>query len=241
MPCGEDSRDVVGDAVDAVTLNQEVQRERCARLATQPSAALSIRCARPGPQGRSCRNMGGGSLAEASPDSYGGAWVRGAVHAVVAIAAVEVAAALLLLPWAWEAYRREHGDGAVYMAGLLIAHGASACLLLPAGRRDRRTRLLGVFFLLKATLAPMHMLPALSLRDGIGLSRARHRTRSRRRGEDPGREVLAAADGIVAGGVDHGAGGASRGGADSRRRVLARQQRNHQHRCRHPGRLPVPP
>ena len=82
------------------------------------------------------------------------------MHAVVAIAAVEVAAALLLLPWAWEAYRREHGDGAVYMAGLLIAHGASACLLLSAGRRDRRTRLLGVFFLLKATLAPMHMLPA---------------------------------------------------------------------------------
>ena len=162
MPCGEDSRDVVGDAVDAVTLNQEVQWERCARLATPAErGALDTlrslaRVLRDGPAG----TRAAAALAEASPDSYGGAWVRGAVHAVVAIAAVEVAAALLLLPWAWEAYRREHGDGAVYMAGLLIAHGASACLLLSAGRRDRQTRLLGVFFLLKATLAPMHMLPA---------------------------------------------------------------------------------
>ena len=30
----DDSRDVVGDAVDAVTLNQDVQWERCERLAT---------------------------------------------------------------------------------------------------------------------------------------------------------------------------------------------------------------
>lgn len=30
----DDSRDVVGDAVDAVTLNQDVQWERCERLVT---------------------------------------------------------------------------------------------------------------------------------------------------------------------------------------------------------------
>ena len=92
---------------------------------------------------------------------HGSAWVRRVLQAVVAIAVVEVAAALLLLPWGWEAYRREHGDGALYMAGLLIGHAASACLLLSVGRRDRRTRLLGVFFLLKATVAPLHILPAM--------------------------------------------------------------------------------
>ena len=59
-------------------------------------------------------------------------------------------------------------------------------------------------------------------RDGSGLSGARHRTRSRCRGEDPGREVSAAVDGFEAGGVDHGAGGPSGGCPDLRRRVLVR-------------------
>ena len=106
------------------------------------------------------------------------------------------------VPLPWRGSRDRSGAG---------ADGVSRA----GGRRDRRTRLLGVFFLLKATLAPMHMLPAFLCGMGsVYLARGR--------GEDPGREVLAAADGIVAGGVDHGAGGASRGGADSRRRVLAR-------------------
>ncbi len=158
-----DSRDVVGDAVDAVTLNQDVQWERCAKLAT-PAERRALDKLRRLERLFKDRPAGAGmatSLGEPSSDSYGGAWVRRIVHAVVAIAVVEVTAALLLLPWGWEAYRREHGDGAVYMAGLLIGHGASACLLLSVGRRDRRTRLLAVFFLLKATLAPMHILPAV--------------------------------------------------------------------------------
>ena len=43
---------------------------------------------------------------------------------------------------------------------LLVGHGASAGLLLLAGRRDRRTWLLGGYFLFKATVALPHMLPA---------------------------------------------------------------------------------
>ena len=78
----------------------------------------------------------------------------------MAVAAVEVALALLLLPWRWEDYHRAHGEVATLMAVLLAGHGASAGLLLFAGRRDRRTWLLGGYFLFKATLAPLHMLPA---------------------------------------------------------------------------------
>ncbi|MDE2906403.1 MAG: hypothetical protein OXQ28_10005, partial [Acidobacteriota bacterium] len=40
---------------------------------------------------------------------------------------------------------------------------ASACLLLFAGRHDRRTWLLGIYCLLKATQPPLHMLPAFLL------------------------------------------------------------------------------
>ena len=46
------------------------------------------------------------------------------------------------------------------MAILLAGHGASAALLLLAGRGDRRTSLLGGYFLFKATVPLPHMLPA---------------------------------------------------------------------------------
>ena len=42
-------------------------------------------------------------------DSSAGTLVHGALCAVVAVAAVEVAAGMLLLPWAWEDYGREQG------------------------------------------------------------------------------------------------------------------------------------
>ena len=82
------------------------------------------------------------------------------VHLLMALAAVGVAAALLLLPWRWEDYHRVHGDLAVFMAFLLVGHTASAGLLLSAGRRDRRTSLLGGYFLFKTVVALAHMLPA---------------------------------------------------------------------------------
>ncbi|MCY4057336.1 MAG: hypothetical protein OXG44_04975, partial [Gammaproteobacteria bacterium] len=76
------------------------------------------------------------------------------------IAALELAAAVVLLPWRWDEYHRVHGDLAVYVSILLAGHGASAVLLLFAGRRERRTWLLGGYFLFRTTLAPLHMLPA---------------------------------------------------------------------------------
>ena len=55
-----------------------------------------------------------------SPRRAAGALVRLAVRALLAVAAVAVAAALVLLPWAWEDYRRELGDLAVYLAFLFL-------------------------------------------------------------------------------------------------------------------------
>ena len=158
----EDRDDVVVDVADALTLDQEVQWERCKERATPATrrALANLRALAPAVTGR--EPAGEASLA-AGADSRGGAFVRRASQALIALAVVEVAATLLLLPWAWGDYQREHGDLGIYFAIKLLGHSASACLLLGVGRRDRRTRLLGVYYLLKATLPPMYMLPAFFL------------------------------------------------------------------------------
>ena len=153
--------DVVGEAVDAVTLNQDVQWERCARVAA-PAERRALDTLR-----ELSRIFAGSDAAALAPSTaleppvgfLAGAFIRRAVHVLMAAAAVQVASTLLLLPWRWEDYHRVHGDVAVYTAILLAGYGTSAALLLFAGRRDRRTWLLGGFFLFRATLAPLHMLP----------------------------------------------------------------------------------
>ena len=48
-----------------------------------------------------------GHASPSSPaGSYSGAFLRSAARAIVAIATLEVAAALLLLPWGWNAFHR---------------------------------------------------------------------------------------------------------------------------------------
>ena len=94
---------------------------------------------------------------------YGSAVVRRVVHVLIAIATIEVAATLLLLPWAWGDYLREHGEVAVYMTTKFAGHAAGAVLLLWAGRGDWRTWLLGIYCLLKATQAPLLMIQAFFL------------------------------------------------------------------------------
>ncbi len=154
--------DVVGDAVDAVTLNQDVQWERCARLAT-PSERRALGTLRELSRIFADSDPAGLAPSTAAEPSVGfpaGTFIRRVVHVLMAAASVQVAATLLLLPWRWEPYHRLHGDVAVYGAILLAGYGASAAVLLFAGRRDRRTWLLGGFFLFRATLAPLHMLPS---------------------------------------------------------------------------------
>ena len=159
----DDRDDLVGDVADALTLDQQVQWERCARLAAGGDRAkiANLRVFE--------RVLASRPVAGQAPEAVratrgdGGAVVRRAVHALIAIASVEVAVTLLLLPWAWGDYYREHGEVAVFMTTKLVGHAAGAGLLLWAGRGDWRTWLLGVYSLLKATNAPLHMLPAFVL------------------------------------------------------------------------------
>ena len=163
MPTRDAPGDVVGDAVDAVTLNQDVQWERCAGLAT-PSERRALDTLRELSRIFADSDPAGLAPSTAPEPSVGfraGTFIHRAVHVLMAAVAVQVASVLLLLPWRWDDYHRAHGDVAVYWAILLAGYGASAALLLFAGRRDRRTWLLGTFFLFRATLAPLHMLPGL--------------------------------------------------------------------------------
>ena len=159
----DDRDDLVGDVADALTLDQQVQWERCARLAAGAECEQienlrvieRVLASRPA----------AGPAAETVPATrlYGSAAVRHAVHALIAIASIEVAATLLLLPWAWGDFSRAHGEMAVFMTTRLVGFSAGAGLLLWAGRGDWRTWLLGVYCLLMATHSPLYMLQAFFL------------------------------------------------------------------------------
>ena len=159
----DDRDDLVGDVADALTLDQKVQWERCARLVAGADRE-KIENLRVIERVLASRPLAGqaSETAEATR-TYGRAVVRRAVHVLIAIATIEVAATLLLLPWARGDYLREHGEVAVFMTTKFVGHAAAAGLLLWAGRGDWRTWLLGVYCLLKATQAPTHMLPAFVL------------------------------------------------------------------------------
>ena len=159
----DDRDDLVGDVADALTLAQQVQWERCARLAAGAEREQienlrvieRVLASRPA----------AGPAAEAVPATrlYGSAVLGRVVHALIAIASIEVAATLLLLPWAWGDFSRAHGELAVFMTTKLVGFAAGAGLLLWAGRGDWRTWLLGVYCLLKATNQPLYMLQAFFL------------------------------------------------------------------------------
>ena len=155
--------DLVDDVADALTLDQKVQWERCARLAAGEDRE-KIENLRVIERVLASRPVAGPAPETVQPTRrYGSALVGRVVHVLIAIATLEVAATLLLLPWAWGDYLREHGEVAVYMTTKFAGHAAGAVLLLWAGRRDWRTWLLGVYCLLKATHAPLLMLQAFFL------------------------------------------------------------------------------
>ena len=158
----EDRDDIVLDVADALSLNQRVEWERCERLAA-PSERRALGNLRALARAFAGDQARGAVLpADDSATHVGAVWRR-AAQALVAVAVVEVAATLLLLPWAWGDFHRVHGDLAVYEATKVAGHAAAAFLLLAAGRRDPRTWLLGVYCLLKGTLPPLHILPAIFL------------------------------------------------------------------------------
>ena len=155
--------DLVGDVADALTLDQKVQWERCARLAAGADREKieNLRVIERVLASRPVAGPAPETVRAARP--YGSAVVRRVVHVLIAIATIEVAATLLLLPWAWGDYLREHGEVAVYMTTKFVGHAAGAVLLLWVGRGDWRTWLLGIYCLLKATQAPLLMLQAFVL------------------------------------------------------------------------------
>ena len=150
MPRRRQRDDLVGEVADALTLDQDIDWDRCRRQATPAD-------------GRSLDNLrlvaglfsGSEAAEDASPATslqpFGGVFARRAMQVVMAFAAVEVTAALLLLLWGWNDIRRD--AFALHLAFLLVGYSVTAGLFLFGGRRDRRTRLLGAYFLLQATLA----------------------------------------------------------------------------------------
>ncbi len=152
----------VTDVADALTLDQEVEWERCAGLATPANRRVldSLRSFGAIFAGRPAADAALRSGPPTSTEPFADARVRRVLHALLAIAAVDVAAALLVLSATWNDYRGEHGELAVFLTTLFLGHVATACVLLLAGRGDQRAWLLGGFFLLKATLAPLHMVYA---------------------------------------------------------------------------------
>ena len=159
---GDDVRgDLVEEVADALTRNQAVQWERCARLAAPADrgALDNLRAIAPAILGRDAP----GDATPAGPGSSWSALARWGTRVLGAIAAIEVASALLLLPWFWGDYHREHGDVALFFANHLVGFGVTAFLLLVAGRRESRAWLLGLYCLLSASQSAHLMLPAFLL------------------------------------------------------------------------------
>ena len=162
---GDDDRDsLVAEVADALTLRRDVEWDRFTRLATPPDRRLLANLRLIARVAATCRAAAGASPADAATHAGlgGGILARRIVLALVVFAAVQVAATLLLLPWAWENYHQEFGDLAVHLATLLIGSGGSAVLVLLRDHRDRRSRLLGAYFLVNATIAsPFPMLASM--------------------------------------------------------------------------------
>ena len=157
----DDREDLLSAAADAVAWNRAAPWNRWARRTTPDGHQALDKLRTLAPVFASVDTAEADAAPHARvPDPVADGFVHRAVSVLVAIAALEVAVALMLLPSNWDDYYREHGVVAVYLSNMLCGHAASAALLLFAGRRDQRSRLLGCWFLFKATVASLHMLPA---------------------------------------------------------------------------------
>ena len=154
--------DLIADVADALTLDDDVQWDRCAELASRADRE-KLENLRVIARVFSSRRRAGQTPAaprETGPDPRAGTFMGRVFRVLMAIAAVEVGVALILLPWSWTEYHRQHGDLALYILMLFVGNGLSASLLLLASGQGPRTFLLGGYFLLRATMGPAHMLPA---------------------------------------------------------------------------------
>ena len=147
--------DLVGDVADAVTLDLDVQWDRCAERAA-PADRQKIENLRVIDRVFRSRPFAGDASRTARAASVypqASALVRRAVAALIAIAWIELSVSVLLLVWSWDSFYRTNGDLGVFQVTKLAGHGVGACLLLLGGGGERRTRALGLYCLLKATQA----------------------------------------------------------------------------------------
>ncbi len=110
---GEEERDrLVVDVADALTLNQDVDWDRCAREATPASHRTLENLRVVADVLASCRVQEEEAAGETAMGSRlpGGVFVRLAVQALIAFAALWVAALVALGLWGWNDFRREYGD-----------------------------------------------------------------------------------------------------------------------------------
>ena len=130
----EDRNDLVSETADAVAWNEDVEWDRCAESATPANRRMLDNLRALAPVFAAGGIAGPGSVTSGrTAEPAAGVFVQQALRVLCAIAALEVAAAAVLLPWRWDDYHQVHGDLAVYTAILLAGHGASAALL--AARR----------------------------------------------------------------------------------------------------------
>ena len=163
-----DRDDLVADAADALTLDQRVQWDRCERLATPANRRVLgnlrafsgiLAAGRPG------AGDAWPSWAGSRSEPVAGPVVRLAVNALIAFSAFQVAATLVLGLWGWDVLHRQNGQLVFFLAIMVVGHAVTACLFLFGGRGDRRTWLLGAYFLLKATV--VSPFPLLGLLQGV--------------------------------------------------------------------------
>ena len=155
MASDNGQKDLISDLADALTLDREVQWDRYARraLPADRDRLRNLQIISRVLRSRPTAGQASGTAPATSLDPRVRTLVRWAVKALVAIAAVEVTAALIVLAWSWDSYFGEQGDASVFVAIALSELVASACLLLFGGGPERRTRALGLYCLLKATMS----------------------------------------------------------------------------------------
>ena len=146
---GEGRDRVVDDVADALTLDQDVDWDRCAREAAPASRRTLENLRLVADLLAHFRAPGDTAAASALP---GGVAVRLAVRALIAVSALWAAASLMVGLWGWEEFRRENRDLTLYLTLWVAGSAATGCLFLFAGRRERRTWLLGGYFLVAAAL-----------------------------------------------------------------------------------------
>ena len=153
----EDGRDrVVVEVADALTLDQDVDWDRCAREAAPASRRTLENLRLVAGLLADFRAPGDTAAAAGLP---GGVAVRFAVRALIVVAALWAAASLMVGLWGWDEFRRESPELTLYLMLVVAGSAATGCLFLFAGRRERGTWLLGGYFLVvSAVVNPFALL-----------------------------------------------------------------------------------